>query len=51
MAGAAWPLISVTALQAGLGPAVIQVGFLPRFVFLMVWFHETIGDTDGLNLD
>lgn len=43
--GAVWPLISVTAHLAGRGPAVIQVGLLSQFVFLLTWLHEALEDS------
>lgn len=37
-----WPLISVTAHLAGRGPAAIQVGLLPGFIFVLIWLHAAL---------
>lgn len=51
MVVAVWPLISVIALLAGRGPAVIQVGLLSGFVVLVTWLHEALEDTDECDSD
>lgn len=40
-----WPLISVTAHLAGRGPAVIQVGLLLGFIFVLIWLHVALEDS------
>ena len=46
-----WPLISVIAHLAGRDPAVIQVGLLSGFVFLVTWLHEALENIDEYDSD